>query len=717
MTEFTNLQIALGYAKQGLAVFPCHTIRNGKCSCGREDCGSAGKHPLTVNGVKDASRFAGTITAWFNKSPDANIAIACGKASMGLVVIDVDPQHGGNESFDLLIEDHGKFPDTPMVLTGGSGRHLYFRSEETIQNKVGLYPGIDVRGENGYVVAPLSRHLSGKTYEWEGAQGPKSIPIAPLPPWIADALKRGQGNASVVDRVDPMDVFAGLPEGARNDGLYRYACSLRARQSATQVEALELLRVAFGKCNPPYTDEDPEVMLARVWEAYPAGNSTQREAVEPSGMVAEILEEEPSAPIITTEDRCVKVEWVSKGIVAIAKRLKEHTDGQIAGNLEVISTIPGMSKSLRSAQFRFSSIPSRNELAKDLGVRAPDLPWSNMIELLCKAVANYVEAGEPTQTIDPNAAVTPAEYVVWPLVLYKHPTILFGDPGTTKSYIGAFLTYLVALGEQRTILDLEVRKHLANPLYLDWEGDVDSLAARLASLRVGMELPPVHIAYRRCTRSLAADLDRIKSEITARGSEFVVIDSLGPACGSSSLMDPESANEFFAALRTLNVSSLILGHNAKNSGSGPRSVFGSMFFGALARSIWEARREDDEDADSVEVGLFHKKMNYGRRERPIGLQFHFGEGATMVSAHSPKDIAAASGMLPLTQRILRALKDTGKMSVGELAEQLGAPQETVRVTLYKLRDKRPPLVERFDKSRWAAMTEAGVKEEMPWDRY
>ncbi len=716
MADPTNLQAATWYARHGFAVFPCHTIRDGKCSCGIAECGSPGKHPvgdLCPNGVKQASRFAGTVTAWWNRMPGANIAIACGKPSMGLVVVDVDPQHGGDETFTELVALHGPFPETPQVLTGGGGRHLYFHSDAPIPNKVGLFPGIDLRGDGGYVVAPRSLHISGRQYEWELSARPESVPIAQLPAWIEEALAAVR-VADTGPRVDPIAVFSGIPAGERHDQLYRYACRLRTQDRMSQVEAVALVRTAMLTTNPPYTDETPENMVADVWGRYTAGGT--QPVREPRGMVEALVDEEPSAPVVIAEDRSVRCEWVSRGIVATAKTLKEHTDGRIGGHLTVESTLPGVARVLRSAQFTFTALRSRTELVNDLKKKLDGAPWDTMIEELCGHVTRYVQAGDPGEVIDPNRPVAPVEFVVWPLVLYKHPTILFGDPGTTKSYIAALLTYLVALGTQQSVVDLEVRRKLANPLYLDWEGDVDSLAARLASLRVGMELPPVSIAYRRCSRSLAADLDRIKSEIALRGSEFVIVDSLGPACGAASLMDPEAANEFFAALRSLNVSSLILGHNAKNAGNGPRSVFGSMFFGALARSIWEVRREQEEDTDTIEVGLFHSKMNYGRRERPIGFHFHFGPGATLVTPHSPKDIAAASGMQPLSTRILRLLRESGKMSVGEIAEQLGAAQETVRVTLYKLRDKHPPVVDRFDRMKWAAITQEEAKEEMPWQR-
>jgi len=432
-------------------------------------------------------------------------------------------------------------------------------------------------------------------------------------------------------------------------------------------------------------------------------------------MVEALVDEEPSAPIVTTEDRSVRMEWVSRGIVATAQALKEHSDGRIGGRLTIETTLPGMARSIRSAQFTFTALRSRTELVNDLRKKLDGVPWDTMIEAVCTEVTRYMERGDPTTELDTAIEYPPAEFLLWPLVLYKHPTILFGDPETTKSYISALLIYVISL--QQSVLGLEARKPASGVLYLDWEGEAEALASRLSALRLGMEFPATKIAYRKGRRSLMDDYDQIKAEVRKRDVDFVVIDSLGPACGLSNLNDSQPPMEFFAALRRLDVSSLVLAHNAKNAPNSGRTIYGNLFFGALARSIWEVRRDTEDDAaESIEVGLFHRKMNYGRRERPIGFRFHFGAGATLVTQHEPKDIAAAAGMLSLSKRILASLRQNGKMSVAQLAEELGAGQETIRVTLYRLRDRqRPPLVERYEKGMWAALTEkVSEREKQPW---
>ena len=160
---------ALKYAARGWHVFPLHSPRDGKCSCGKVDCTSPAKHPRTSHGLKDATIERGQILEWWRQWPDANIGIANGSVA-GIVVLDIDVKKGG---LDSLVELQGKYGhvDTLTSCTGGGGRHLILQCPSGISLKSStseIAPGIDTRAEGGYIVAPPSRHISGKLYWWEG---------------------------------------------------------------------------------------------------------------------------------------------------------------------------------------------------------------------------------------------------------------------------------------------------------------------------------------------------------------------------------------------------------------------------------------------------------------------------------------------------------------------------------------------------------------------
>ncbi|MBK9303851.1 MAG: bifunctional DNA primase/polymerase [bacterium] len=97
----------------------------------------------------------------FNAQPDSNIGIVTGKIS-NLVVLDIDPRNGGNETFDSLGLTAKDLSSVPMVRTGGGGRHFYFRCPEGGMPKAArLGPGIDIKSDGGIVVAPNSSHMKG----------------------------------------------------------------------------------------------------------------------------------------------------------------------------------------------------------------------------------------------------------------------------------------------------------------------------------------------------------------------------------------------------------------------------------------------------------------------------------------------------------------------------------------------------------------------------
>ena len=144
------LRTAMALAHKGIAVFPCRP----------QD-----KRPATANGLKDATTDLDIIRQWWRQEPQFNLAIATGAVS-GIFVVDVD---GLDAEVELrrLEAEHGEFPSTVEAITA-RGRHVYFRSPEIpVRNSASkIAPGIDVRGDGGYVLAPPSIHPSGRRYEW-----------------------------------------------------------------------------------------------------------------------------------------------------------------------------------------------------------------------------------------------------------------------------------------------------------------------------------------------------------------------------------------------------------------------------------------------------------------------------------------------------------------------------------------------------------------------
>lgn len=134
------------YGKNGIACFPLVV---------------GGKRPATAHGLHDATTDLAQIRAWWTAMPQANIGIPTGAL---FTVIDVD----GPEGYASLagLREDGIIPATiGYAITPNNGAHLYIAPNGD-GNTARVWPGIDVRGVGGYVVAPPSRREDGRMWEW-----------------------------------------------------------------------------------------------------------------------------------------------------------------------------------------------------------------------------------------------------------------------------------------------------------------------------------------------------------------------------------------------------------------------------------------------------------------------------------------------------------------------------------------------------------------------
>jgi hypothetical protein len=180
---------AIEYARRGFSVFPCYEIgADGRCTCGKSDCHSPGKHPRTNNGVKDATADPTRVEDYWDEHPKANIAIAMGRVSDSFA-LDIDPRNGGRESLTALVAKHGDLPPTVEADTGGGGLHFYFvLPSGGVKSRSGILPGIDIKSDSGYVIASPSNHVSGRRYSWRPGRSPEEITRSQAPQWLLDLL-------------------------------------------------------------------------------------------------------------------------------------------------------------------------------------------------------------------------------------------------------------------------------------------------------------------------------------------------------------------------------------------------------------------------------------------------------------------------------------------------------------------------------------------------
>jgi Bifunctional DNA primase/polymerase, N-terminal len=215
MTHHANnplLHAALDYAARGIPVLPVHhpTIRPGRevaCSCGDPRCGAVGKHPITAHGLNDATTNRQQLQRWWQRFPQANIGLATGHR---FDVLDVDDPTG-ERALARLAATHPFGPPGPLVRTGRDGWHLYLAPTGLGNPKPRGLEQVDWRGRGGYVLAPPSRHASGRRYRWVRDL---DTPIPEVPPALRERLERPQ-PAQPTARPSVQPLAAGHPYGQR----------------------------------------------------------------------------------------------------------------------------------------------------------------------------------------------------------------------------------------------------------------------------------------------------------------------------------------------------------------------------------------------------------------------------------------------------------------------------------------------------------------------
>ena len=176
----TFSESALEYARAGYQVLPIWWSADGECACPKgAACGAhAGKHPLTEHGKDEATTDGRLIASWGARWPHANVAL---RPPVGVVVVDVDVRNSGATELLALTEEHGPLDATWAARTGGGGLHCWYRYGGPLKST--LRPGIDLKGNKGYVIVEPSLHRSGYRYRWVN-----DLPVAPMPMWMRTLL-------------------------------------------------------------------------------------------------------------------------------------------------------------------------------------------------------------------------------------------------------------------------------------------------------------------------------------------------------------------------------------------------------------------------------------------------------------------------------------------------------------------------------------------------
>jgi hypothetical protein len=276
---------AVALAQRGFRLFPV---------------ASNDKKPLRQGWQDEASS---DVIAVFNSfataPPDCNIGIDC----RGMIVVDVDAyKEGASQTFDGL-RTEGVLPDTLTVQTPRGGLHLYYGGA-TARNGVGvLGPGIDIRSDDGLVVAPGSQ-IDGKFYEVVN-----DVPMLPAPASLIARLgapreRKAIDQAPVVEldtpeiledaRVFLADAPPAIDGQGGHDCLGRVSRTLKDL-GVSSAKAVELMMEPGGwnaRCTPPWSVEE----LHQQVPSFYSSATERRPGVESRAYRLKVLGE--GAPVV-----------------------------------------------------------------------------------------------------------------------------------------------------------------------------------------------------------------------------------------------------------------------------------------------------------------------------------------------------------------------------------------------------------------------------------
>jgi hypothetical protein len=268
-----TLDAALGYAAHGLCVFPCLP---------------RAKEPAIHRGFHAATTNPETIRRFWRVA-DRNVAIRTGMAS-GIWILDVDGEDG-EASLRGLEAKHGALPATWESLTA-RGRHIWFRCDSPVPCSAGkIAPGIDVRGDSGYIVVPPSIHPSGRSYVWSVD---RAEVLASAPAWLLHLARkkpaptisqraianmqarRGGASPSAYGQAalnQECDSLAGTAPGARNHALNRAAFALFQLVAGGELDHEQVFNrlVDACHCNRLIEDDGLRSVVATIRSGCRAG--------------------------------------------------------------------------------------------------------------------------------------------------------------------------------------------------------------------------------------------------------------------------------------------------------------------------------------------------------------------------------------------------------------------------------------------------------------
>ena len=271
--------------KKQLRYFAAHRFEDGGCTCGKAGCDNIGKHPKATGWQQRATNDPDIVAQILN-DPTANPAIATGQGSK-LFVVDVD----GIDGLIALAElekANGPLPNTHKVMTGSGGWHYYFQYPSVkLGTSVRFQPGLDTRGEGGFVIGAGARSGKGSYF------AKNDLEPAVMPDWLVATIRDGAKKKTSSKNPER------LTKGNRNNAIFKLAASLHHAETSYE-GALEACMKEAARAVPPLPESEVITAVKSAY-GYPVDENLGIDVFSDGDLTTEFVASDPDLKYATDE--------------------------------------------------------------------------------------------------------------------------------------------------------------------------------------------------------------------------------------------------------------------------------------------------------------------------------------------------------------------------------------------------------------------------------
>jgi len=253
--ENERLRAALKYRERGYSVIPINPGNKKPFNAWKE--------------FQDRLPTDTEVREWWEQHQNAMIGIVTGPIS-GICVVDID-RYADDYDEPTELEYFPEGLITPTVQTPRGGTHLYFKYPENsvLTINARALPGIDFRGNGGYIIAPPSMNGTGKGYQWAEGFSLYNVPLAHVPPAYLTYLNnsnkyKGVGGESYDElrkTTESYESYGNLfTQGRRDEDLFHAANCLIKGGMQEEIARNVLNRLALS-CIPPFDAKDAQIKI------------------------------------------------------------------------------------------------------------------------------------------------------------------------------------------------------------------------------------------------------------------------------------------------------------------------------------------------------------------------------------------------------------------------------------------------------------------------